>query len=374
MIRTTIHQKYNPMLQTTCVQQNHLYSYQFTEHYGTPSYKLWCLCVNDAPNPEDLIDGCHDPIAETTYVTVIIPYQLVYQFVWYNCHTFTTTAPGTLVNSARDCFATCNPYSWAGVVYDQRDPNLITCRCYAYDNHPWYGTPATACLPGLWFIYNHFPQPSGAVRKRYNGFQEGNKKTEVCPKGLTACKLLDSEGLAFECIDTSQELESCGGCRYGMFMSREKEEGPSEDCTVITGAELGAVTYPDDLQTVCGLGDWFVYSETVLPSGFVAKKRLHKDEDQGLCPKGLTACRTDSALSSSFDYECINIEEELESCGGCLFGQLHVGVERFNFPIGLDCTQLPGVRADRVTCQQGECSVFSCDDDHSLHAGNCMPS
>ncbi|KAK6902735.1 hypothetical protein I203_107994 [Kwoniella mangroviensis CBS 8507] len=131
---------------------------------------------------------------------------------------------------------------------------------------------------------------------------------------------------------------------------------------------------PDDLQTVCGLGDWFVYSETVLPSGFVAKKRLHKDEDQGLCPKGLTACRTDSALSSSFDYECINIEEELESCGGCLFGQLHVGVERFNFPIGLDCTQLPGVRADGVTCQQGECSVFSCDDDHSLHAGNCMPS
>ncbi|WWD01604.1 hypothetical protein V866_008549 [Kwoniella sp. B9012] len=242
MISTAIHHTNNSMLQTTCGQQNHLYSYQFTENYTTPSYKLWCLCVDDAPNPKDMIDGCHDPTAETTDVTVIIPYQLAYQFVWYNCHAFTPTTPGTLVNSARDCFATCNPYSWAGVVYDQQDPNVITCRCYTHDDHPWYGTSATSCLPGAWFIYNHFPQPSEAVRKRYKGVQEGKQKRELCPDGLTACSVLDSEGLAFECLDTSQELESCGGCRYGMFMSREKGEGPSEDCTVITGAKLGAVT------------------------------------------------------------------------------------------------------------------------------------
>ncbi|WWD01603.1 hypothetical protein V866_008548 [Kwoniella sp. B9012] len=130
---------------------------------------------------------------------------------------------------------------------------------------------------------------------------------------------------------------------------------------------------PDDLQTVCGLGDWFVYSETVLPSGFVAKKRLAKDGDQGLCPKGLTACRADLALSSSFDYECINTDEELESCGGCLFGQLHVEDGRSIFGIGLDCTQLPGVRSNGVTCLQGECSIFACDDEYSLHAGICVP-
>ena len=47
--------------------------------------------------------------------------------------------------------------------------------------------------------------------------------------GLTACPIADAHGLTndLECLDTANELESCGGC---------SSTGQGTDCTAIEGA------------------------------------------------------------------------------------------------------------------------------------------
>ncbi|WWC61326.1 uncharacterized protein I303_103907 [Kwoniella dejecticola CBS 10117] len=194
--------------QTVCYQQNKIYSYGYQEHSGQANYKSWCFCTDNPPEPNYMVADC----GSSGDLTVIVPYQFAYQFVWYNCHSFVPTTPGTAVGSARDCWALCNPYSWAGVIYDQADPQQITCRCYQYDNHPWYGTPATACLPGAWFIYNHYPQPSGAVKRHHNRKLAGSTEAPLCPFGMTACPIPRGADGSYECVDTLIELEDCGGC------------------------------------------------------------------------------------------------------------------------------------------------------------------
>ncbi|KAH9944387.1 uncharacterized protein BXZ73DRAFT_96876 [Epithele typhae] len=68
-----------------------------------------------------------------------------------------------------------------------------------------------------------------------NGHKGGWKRshkarsTSVCPAGMEAC-LTSTTGLSdnFECVDTSSDLESCGGCA---------SVGAGEDCTAITGSK-----------------------------------------------------------------------------------------------------------------------------------------
>jgi len=53
--------------------------------------------------------------------------------------------------------------------------------------------------------------------------------TAPCPLGLSACPIAGLSGLTteFECLDTTNELESCGGCA---------SIGKGDDCTAIKGA------------------------------------------------------------------------------------------------------------------------------------------
>ncbi|KAH9475155.1 Protein priA [Psilocybe cubensis] len=56
----------------------------------------------------------------------------------------------------------------------------------------------------------------------------------LCPVGLAACQIIGRGTESWECVDTKQDLESCGGCmiqssRPGFY----KEEGV--DCTAING-------------------------------------------------------------------------------------------------------------------------------------------
>lgn len=67
------------------------------------------------------------------------------------------------------------------------------------------------------------------------------------------------------------------------------------------------------------------------------------------CPSGLTACplsRT-SDFTTSTPFECLDVTEELSSCGGCAtLGQ------------GVNCSTLRGVASSG--CSQGKCKIFSC--------------
>jgi hypothetical protein len=54
-------------------------------------------------------------------------------------------------------------------------------------------------------------------------------RAKLCPTGLNACPISGASGLTgdFECLDATNELESCGGCA---------SLGQGQDCTAIKGA------------------------------------------------------------------------------------------------------------------------------------------
>ncbi|KAI0068368.1 hypothetical protein BV25DRAFT_1911353 [Artomyces pyxidatus] len=84
------------------------------------------------------------------------------------------------------------------------------------------------------------------------------------------------------------------------------------------------------------------------PSGVHYKKRTHKARNNQLCPTGLSACPVTGLTNNvTSDYECIDTQQELESCGGCS----SVGA-------GQDCTAIPG--AWNVGCAAGSCAVYNC--------------
>ncbi|CED82505.1 hypothetical protein [Phaffia rhodozyma] len=82
------------------------------------------------------------------------------------------------------------------------------------------------------------------------------------------------------------------------------------------------------------------------------------EKNDELCPNHLTSCPIAGASKDA--YECLDIQAELESCGGCVsMGQ------------GQDCTTaIP--HAKSVGCEQGKCKVYSCLSGFSLSNGECV--
>ncbi|KAK6902736.1 hypothetical protein I203_107995 [Kwoniella mangroviensis CBS 8507] len=108
------------------------------------------------------------------------------------------------------------------------------------------------------------------------------------------------------------------------------------------------------------------------PSGWVRrqlKERLAREAGQkalAVCPKDMTACQTSSEDDSSF--ECLDVQSELESCGGCIYGSFGHGG---NSSWGIDCLSLPGVSREGVTCLLGECLAFGCENGYDLRDNQC---
>jgi len=63
--------------------------------------------------------------------------------------------------------------------------------------------------------------PSG----RPHSHRDLKRDEELCPDGLSACPI-SAFGTGFECVDTQEELENCGGCN---------SLGEGQDCTAIPG-------------------------------------------------------------------------------------------------------------------------------------------
>jgi hypothetical protein len=85
---------------------------------------------------------------------------------------------------------------------------------------------------------------------------EENRNGTLCPATLAACPIEGSDGL-FECLDTSSDLQSCGGCP-GL--------GHGSDCTILPGARWMG----------CNSGVCEVYS---------CKKGWRRNADRSACVK-----------------------------------------------------------------------------------------
>ncbi|RSH95573.1 hypothetical protein EHS25_000665 [Saitozyma podzolica] len=128
-------------------------------------------------------------------------------------------------------------------------------------------------------------------------------------------------------------------------------------------------TLPATSYAACSPSVNFYYGGDVMPSAGMRRRKelaLKTGEEKGLCPAGLEAC---SVLGIPGGYECLDTASELESCGGCLH-QLDGQTSPANQ--GVDCQEVPGVPVGAITCQDGECEAFGCDDGYALVDGYCF--
>jgi hypothetical protein len=95
----------------------------------------------------------------------------------------------------------------------------------------WDWFSATFCCQKSPYHPPHYPRPSNGGSK-HGGWKRASltsRSPQLCPMGLAACPITGASGLTgdFECLDTTNELESCGGCA---------SIGLGQDCTAIKGA------------------------------------------------------------------------------------------------------------------------------------------
>ncbi|POW15267.1 hypothetical protein PSTT_02234, partial [Puccinia striiformis] len=87
------------------------------------------------------------------------------------------------------------------------------------------------------------------------------------------------------------------------------------------------------------------------PSGLPRRSLAVEDSSANdKCPAGLSACPISSGmtLKPSGGFECLDLQQEVTSCGGCTStGQ------------GVDCTAIKGVLS--AGCSEGKCKIFSCE-------------
>ncbi|OCF55221.1 hypothetical protein L486_07334 [Kwoniella mangroviensis CBS 10435] len=120
----------------------------------------------------------------------------------------------------------------------------------------------------------------------------------------------------------------------------------------------------------CGLGIYYHYYHTFGPSDLAKRRMMSLGGDvkeDGLCPGGLKAYKITE--EDDYSFECIDTDTELDSCGGCMYGEVD---GRENHDRAVNCLTLPGVLSSGMTCEKGRCKPFSCEDGHRLEANRCV--
>ncbi|KAJ7784740.1 hypothetical protein B0H16DRAFT_1296976, partial [Mycena metata] len=107
-----------------------------------------------------------------------------------------------------------------------------------------------------------------------------------------------------------------------------------------------------------------VCTDATCPSANIPRRNANLIRSGTICPAGTEQCGVwrQWAQQSYGAYECVNTQNDLESCGGC------VSPFAGDDATGRDCAQLPGA----VRCAGGECQVQSCLEGWSV-AGDGHP-
>jgi hypothetical protein len=140
----------------------------------------------------------------------------------------------TTVPSPDACLSKCGSKLFAALIPDEAG---YSCACSS--TKPGTG-PAEFCARNEIYVYRQDPstsasgsgnegerlvlqrdlQPRASTARRRQIYQENKRKRDAvvahCPAPLTACAI-PGHAEGFECIDTTAELESCGGCTAGVF-------------------------------------------------------------------------------------------------------------------------------------------------------------
>ncbi|WVQ65393.1 uncharacterized protein L199_003569 [Kwoniella botswanensis] len=131
-------------------------------------------------------------------------------------------------------------------------------------------------------------------------------------------------------------------------------------------------------NNVCGTDSVYVYNHpaAAAASGFT-KRRAREEEEQrrrdaevNPCPWGLTACAI-PGLEAVDAFECIDTQNDIESCGGCIHRAYTDSTLTMTSNVGENCIT-PGVRLGSASCQAGKCVAYGCKDNYDLIDGQCI--
>nr|XP_031862225.1 uncharacterized protein CI109_002190 [Kwoniella shandongensis]KAA5529297.1 hypothetical protein CI109_002190 [Kwoniella shandongensis] len=311
-------------------------------------------------------------ISTTKYVSA--------QAVFAGCvdvgHTFAgaSMAPGTTdqIDCANACFNGKNSqYSY----YLPPQP----------ENNEEGGDPSGGGIPG-----GRKRSRTGLTRRDteplcYCTFEPPTAATLVAPQNSPAGSECDTNQFQAFVTRSSYSFEGC----YSGFSSDETTYVPQGVTDDVEGCLQLCISYTYSIYTpskyssyclcgndnfapstgaVCAAETYFIYSHTpntAYNSQFAKRQlreRLVRDEAatrRAICPGGMKACNVAGVTDA---FECINTHSELESCGGCLYGDFN-SIDASN---GVDCAALPGVARGGVTCTSGACQAFACKTGYSL--------
>ncbi|KAK8844140.1 hypothetical protein IAR55_006934 [Kwoniella newhampshirensis] len=227
---------------TNCLNGEIAYQYSlYSEMTGD------CLCSTTAVAPSYYVTGPSSTAecGNSDYLVSDLPTS--FNFVQCYSNMVTDNNPGDQT-SFQGCFDACRLEGSAMVLPGAN--GAFACRCNQANiidlgnNENSY---AVNCGPNAWFNYVHTAeaQASGLARRKLKERLDQLRldSQTLCPTGLTPCNVQDYSD-TYECIDTRNELESCGGCLHGVFQA----SSPSTvgvDCTAIPGVAFGAVTCMD---------------------------------------------------------------------------------------------------------------------------------
>ncbi|WRT65651.1 uncharacterized protein IL334_002596 [Kwoniella shivajii] len=127
----------------------------------------------------------------------------------------------------------------------------------------------------------------------------------------------------------------------------------------------------------CDVNTYYAYDHNVpiVPSNQINRRAFNMKKlaarrlsrEQPYCPQDTTACRVPTSNGDS--YECLDINSELESCGGCMSG---IYGSSNTTASGTDCSTLSGAAFGAATCFKGSCQIWACEEGFVLEANQCV--
>ncbi|KAK8858866.1 hypothetical protein IAR55_003097 [Kwoniella newhampshirensis] len=202
-----------------------------------------CVCANDFPPSSCMSQGntntCSEYDFEARIITTSFSNSGCYSSVEYA--SMDQGAMEVVAVSPEQCFDQCKD-SYDAVWYTGFDD--YSCKC-ATRGLASEGALET-CDENEFMVFTHPPEAaaSSLVRRRLRDQLTLAllKSSKLCPRSLKACRLTDDLAFdAYECIDTSSELESCGGCLHGEYGVSPNGTASGQDCSKL-GASMGGVT------------------------------------------------------------------------------------------------------------------------------------
>ncbi|OCF35266.1 hypothetical protein I316_02812 [Kwoniella heveanensis BCC8398] len=215
---------YGPTCSAYCFDQiGTVYSYQFAQYRGGPGIDEWCACSDDSPrlvyetgNQRTCDAGASSP--SDVAVQVNDP-----NWIYLGCYDFEGPAGYITDEAWTPCNSLCGDHRY--MLHTFTDSGSDICACVD-DNHLWAGLPRSNCAHLTdQYVYERINRPSAVVRREARVEAERiarESSRSLCPSGIAACNIVDSEGLSYECLDTQRELESCGGCLHGGFKPHDQ--------------------------------------------------------------------------------------------------------------------------------------------------------